>query len=107
MAITQQRRHQIFDNASTPYLDLDRYRHARRKVDRLVLDLHLSAIERDPGEIEKLLPLGLARTGERSAGFCGAGLRVRLLPNDCVLGDIAIELKYLVLRTQGRQPARD
>jgi len=69
MAITQQQRHQIFDNASTPCLDLDRYRHARRKVDRLVLDLHLSAIERDPREIEKLLPLGLARIGERPAGF--------------------------------------
>jgi len=41
-------------------LDLHRHRHARRKIDELVLDLHLSSIKRYARRVDEFLSLRLA-----------------------------------------------
>jgi len=72
--VSQERRHQIFDQAPRTGLDLDGDGHAGGQIDHPALDLKLRPIERDARRIHKFLALRLAcfrqrrlRTGRRRA----------------------------------------
>src|SRR6266536_2281379 len=59
LSVFAQRREQIADDAALAGPDLSGDGHPRRQIDRLVLDLHLGAVERDPRGIDR--PLVVAR----------------------------------------------
>src|SRR6202021_2043239 len=55
LLVAHERRQQILDDAPLSGLDLDRHRHAGRKVDHAAFDLHAHGVERDARRVEELL----------------------------------------------------
>src|SRR5262249_41350324 len=58
--VANERRKQVTDDAAQAGLDLDGDGHSGREIDAFVFDLHLGAVERDPGGISQLLAFRLA-----------------------------------------------
>src|SRR5216683_6971260 len=74
--VAQQRRQEVAQDRPRAGLDFDRYRHAGRQIDHLLVDLHLRTVQRNTGAVVQFLALRLA------------GLVSRPLP--AVLGPVSL-----------------